>query len=424
MHTDSRLNEALTESEAQAISIGAATVFQPRAPISTQEFFAGRWDQITSVVDAVAQTGLHIVLFGERGVGKTSLANIVAPVVSIFEEELFGNKASKRLFVKVNINSDDEFGAAWKRSFDEVYFDEDRPMIGFSTDPEKTRIGLREKLRIGDDPTIDDVRRTLSLLKGSVFIFDEFDRGGASLKKNFTDLVKALSDYAVDTTIIIVGVAETIDELMRDHGSIGRAIIQIQLPRMNQVELNDIISKASSAINVQFEKDAASLIIGMSQGLPHYTHLIGLHATREAAKRHSRKISKNDVVSSFEKAVHQAEQGIRNKYDKAVQSSHKDALYGDILLACASASAASRDPLGYFRPADVVEPLKGILKRHNVTIATFQRHINEFRERERGAILQRDGTLRSYKYRFSDPLLTPYIFMSAEKEKRDQLNWF
>lgn len=57
-----------------------ASAFQPRSPISDLSLFAGRWDQIVAIVDAIAQTGLHVVLFGERGIGKTSLANIVGPL--------------------------------------------------------------------------------------------------------------------------------------------------------------------------------------------------------------------------------------------------------------------------------------------------------------------------------------------------------
>lgn len=410
-------SQTLTREAATELTIKAATVFQPRAPISTREFFAGRWDQLTSVTDAVAQTGLHIVLFGERGVGKTSLANIVRPLLFVMERN-----QTPRLFVKVNINTDDEFSDAWKRAFDEIYWDEDKPMIGFEAAKATQRVTLREKFGISNAPTIDEVRRTLGVLKRSVFVFDEFDRGGMSVKKTFTDLIKALSDYAVDSTIIIVGVSDTIDDLVRDHASIVRSIIQIQLPRMNEAELKDILAKAAEALGIEFDEQASSLIVGMSQGLPHYTHLIGLHATREALNRLSVRIEKQDVESSFERAVHQAEQSIRNKYLKAIHSAHKDALYPQILLACASASATSKDALGYFHPANVLGPLMRILQRRNVTIATFQKHINEFCEETRGAVLQREGTVRSYKYRFSDPLLPPYIFMSSGQGISELLN--
>jgi hypothetical protein len=250
-------------------------------------------------------------------------------------------------------------------------------------------------------------------LHRSVFIFDEFDRGSAELRTTFTDLIKALSDYAVDSTIVIVGVSDTVDQLIRDHASIVRAVVQIQLPRMNERELAEILEKGSKVLNVRFDKAAASLIVRMSQGLPHYTHLIGLHATREAANRRSRIIEIADVHSSFQKAVKQAVQSIQERYLKATHSAQKDALFDKVILACSVASSSAKDALGYFHPTDVVQPLATVLHRSNIVIATFQKHINEFCEKERGPVLEREGMPRAYKYRFRDPLLPPYIFMTA-----------
>ena len=53
------------------------TVFKPSAPINREDLFAGRLSQIRDVVDAINQQGQHAVLYGKRGVGKTSLANMI-----------------------------------------------------------------------------------------------------------------------------------------------------------------------------------------------------------------------------------------------------------------------------------------------------------------------------------------------------------
>lgn len=55
----------------------ASAVFTPAVPISSDSLFAGRSTQISKLVDAINQRGQHAVLFGERGVGKTSLANVL-----------------------------------------------------------------------------------------------------------------------------------------------------------------------------------------------------------------------------------------------------------------------------------------------------------------------------------------------------------
>ncbi|MDD4318760.1 MAG: ATP-binding protein [Candidatus Peribacteraceae bacterium] len=396
----------LSDDESLALHIKAGSIFKPRTPINGREFFAGRWDQLTRITDSVRQTGFHIVLFGERGVGKTSLANMAKILLNL--TELSGQ--DRRLVVRVNATADDSFSDLWKKAFDEMLVADD--IIGFDIGQEKNLISLKKKMGInsGDKLSIDDVRRMLRGLKGSVFIFDEFDRADHAVRKNYTDLIKALSDYGIDTTIILVGVADTINDLVKDHASIVRCLTQIQLPRMNQRELREILSKASNALGTGFDESAASLIVRTSQGMPHYTHLIGLHSTREALSHGSRKIFRKDVLDSFHKAVNESEQSIRDRYYKAIHSAHKDALYDDVLLACAIASTKERDDLGYFYLSDVVPHLSRILKRQNIKISTFQKHINEFCE-DRGKILEKVGKQRSYKYRFSDPLLLPYILM-------------
>src|SRR5690349_16506865 len=54
-----------------------ARAFSPSAPIDVRSF-AGRASQMNDVINACVQRGQHVVLFGERGAGKTSLVNALA----------------------------------------------------------------------------------------------------------------------------------------------------------------------------------------------------------------------------------------------------------------------------------------------------------------------------------------------------------
>ncbi|MBN2130080.1 MAG: hypothetical protein JW741_11315 [Sedimentisphaerales bacterium] len=406
----------LGEGEARELGTRAGAVFQPRAPIITPDSFAGRREQLEAMSDSVAQRGLHIVVFGERGVGKTSLANVIGQLLHAMEEGVIGDNGGPHLFVKVHTHIGDSFSNIWRRAFDEVYWHRDKPTTRFSYEIVRELMTMREALNISDAPSIDQVRRTLAILKRSVFVFDEFDRGSQAVKKAFADLIKALSDYAVDATVVLVGVSRTIDDLVREHALIARSIVQVQLPRMAERELQDILDKASETLEVVFSPEAASLIVRLSQGLPHYTHLIGLHSTREAAKRLSRRIETCDVYAAFAGVVQHSIQNLRGKYARSVHSVRKDALYRQVLLACASAASTTELAAGHFHPADVVRPMQMMLKRPNLGTATFQKHINEFCEEGRGLVLERSASPRVHRYRFRDPLLPPLIFMQALSE--------
>src|SRR4051794_34622875 len=67
----------LSEADIAAKRFEANQLFTPSAPIAIAELFAGRQSQTQKIVDAVAERGRHVILYGERGVGKSSLAQII-----------------------------------------------------------------------------------------------------------------------------------------------------------------------------------------------------------------------------------------------------------------------------------------------------------------------------------------------------------
>lgn len=405
-------NAPLSYDESQALAAAAAKVFQPRTPITTRELFAGRWDELTAVADAANQPGLHVVIYGERGVGKTSLANVVKPtIVALDQYDKPVGTVPERLVVKTVTTTGDSFSSIWTKLFRDLSVEDDRQTIGLNP-REKGRVPMLEAYGLGDIG-VDDVRRVLANIPSSVFIIDEFDRTSKDVSKVFTDLIKTLSDFGVDSTVVLVGVSGTIDQLISDHASIVRAIVQVFLRRMTPEELGVILTNAEKKLNIAFSEEAKNLIVHISQGLPHYTHLIGLNAIRFAStKRFSRSVQREDVFGALQEATKQAEQSARERHTKATHSSHKEALYRHVLLACAVAAAQSKDPLGYFNPGSVVDPLAVILER-DVEIANFNSHLSEFCQDKRGPVLERDGQPRAYRFRFQDPMVVPFVFMDA-----------
>ncbi len=405
----------LSNKESTELMTSASIAFSPRTPISTKELFAGRWGQMQAIGDTVAQVGLHAVIFGERGVGKTSLTHVIAPVLAVLDRRKEGNAATQRLVVRVNANNTDTFASLVAKAMDEIYWLEDRPAMGLRPLSRQDRVTLRSAFGLGNDITIDDARRTLAQLPGSVFIFDEFDRLPKKQAASFTDLIKGLSDAAIATTIVLVGVAETVDGLMKDHASIGRALTQIPMPRMNERELGEILANAEKVIKVSFDDAARMQIVRMSQGLPHFTHLIGLHAVRAAAARHSRTITAEDVQKAFSDAVSQSDQTVASAYSTATHSAQPGAKYSHVLLAAAIAAYINGDSYGYFQPSHLVGPMTEILGRPE-EIAGFNQHLSQFAEAKRGSVLNRDGGPRAYRFRFNQPLLPPYVIMRSIRD--------
>ncbi|MBI3465962.1 MAG: ATP-binding protein [Planctomycetes bacterium] len=297
--------------------------------------------------------------------GKTSLANML--------KGLFADHV--KLVVKVNCDQDDSFGKVWQKACAEVEVVENKSNFGFMPRMRPESRSLADDLP--PDPGPDAIRRILQHVGTTIVIFDEFDRlQDARTPRLFADTIKNLSDNSVDVTIVLVGVADDVDDLIKEHASVDRALVQIQMPRMHATELEEIVNKALGVLGVKIEQKALDLIVVLSQGLPHYTHLLGLHSTRAALSASRKRVTLDDVHKGIESALEQIQQSIRNAYQKATASQRKDTIFRQVLLACALADV---DELGYFVSADVREPLSEIMgKRYE--IPGFSQHLNRFAE--------------------------------------------
>ena len=72
----------MTEDEKRKLRVELREAFTPGAPIDKLSLFAGRQQQTDMVVDAILQKGRHAILYGERGVGKISMAKVLAELIS------------------------------------------------------------------------------------------------------------------------------------------------------------------------------------------------------------------------------------------------------------------------------------------------------------------------------------------------------
>ncbi len=231
----------------------------------------------------------------------------------------------------------------------------------------------------------------------------------SDLRALTANTIKDLSDYAVNVTVIIVGVADDIGELIEKHESIGRCIEQIPMPRMSNDEMKEVLQKRLPRLGMKIEADALWKIITLARGLPAYVHLLGLHATQDAIRMRRTTVTVSNVDSAIQRALAKSQESVQREYATATHTNRNDTLFREVLLACA---LATTDERGLFTPNAVVGPLSSILKRE-ITIANFQNHLKKFIGDERSKILIRRGKERAYKFRFRDPIMQPYVIMKG-----------
>lgn len=368
------------------------TLFKPKTPIDDDKLFSGRIKQVQEVLDVVWEEGGHAVIFGERGVGKTSLANIIdRRVLSVIS-------AVKGL--KVSCSPSDTFFQLWSNMLKDYSYD-DRT--------------VPEVLKGEKNPyVVYDILDSLDPTKYHLLVFDEFDRvrdPDATLM--MADLIKHFSNNPKKLTILIVGVGDTLLDLFASHESIARCISQIRMQRMSPRELEDILNERLPKLGMQIEQKVLESIVKLSQGLPGYVHLLGQLSIRAALMEKSLLVEERHLRAALDAALEKADYGTRQDYYKAVESPAKDHRYKEALLACA---LAETNELGLFYAGNVRAPYTKI-RGKTMDIAHYATHLNEFCSSDRGPALLKTGKPKRYQYRFANPMLQPLVIMMGVRDK-------
>ncbi len=201
------------------------------------------------------------------------------------------------------------------------------------------------------------------------------------------DVIKMCSDYAVTATIILVGVARNVGTLLKEHASVERALVQVEMPRMSPEEVSEIVTSgfAKVSIGIGISDKSLAHIVRLSNGLPHYAHLLAQSAGHKALDAGSTNILDDDLDSAINRAVSKSAESIKVAYATAVRSPRPEHLYAHVLLACALAKLDSR---GFFRAASVREAL-AVVKGKRIEIPAFSQHLTEFCNDKRGPILEK-----------------------------------
>ena len=360
--------------------------FTPGAPIDSMDLFAGRRRQVQKVIATIFQRGQHVVLFGERGVGKTSLARTLYDFLVL-------SGISHYQIARVNCAEGMDFETIWKNAFKQFVF----------TDGDASST-LDDALP--ENPNSESIRETFQLIDvPSIVIFDEFDRlEDDEIERLMADTIKSLSDNTIRTTLIFVGIADSVDQLIGEHPSTERAIVQVPMPRMSKAELLEIVDKGLARCKgMSVDPVVRGRLADFAHGLPTYTHLLTREAATAAAMDGRLEITMDDLQVAFKEATESHLASLLTTYNKAVASA-KGVMFAPVLLACA---LAIKDEKGYFYANAVVSPLCSITQG-DYKIPAFAKHLKTFTQEPRGLILESDGRRR---YRFVKPIMEPYVIL-------------
>ncbi|MPL54789.1 hypothetical protein SDC9_00255 [bioreactor metagenome] len=379
-------------------------VFSPFSPVEEKNLFQGRIQQLEKIVDTINEEGQHCILYGERGVGKTSLSNIMMKSFTAIHA------------VKVTCNREDTFFTLWRQSLKAIQFSTNNKGIGFKPQDSHSIINLwqqfsdRETLNPSD---IVDFFKKISHIK-IMFIFDEFDNvHDDKTRKEFADLIKSLSDNIKNVTVILVGIAENIESLIGDHQSLERCLRQVKMPRMSEKELSDIIRKGIVELNIAMDKSIEKRIIDFASGFPHYVHLLCKYGILELIENGRNEFSESYLKIAIRKGIDNTGEQLKTSFRKAIHTANSSTKWKNLIFSCANAKL---DEFNSFSISNAVKEYNKLTGK-KVDGSGIIYNLNKLVTDDRGAIFVKIGKGATVRYYFRNPMMRPFVKLKMNSEE-------
>lgn len=341
--------------------------FMPSQPVMSRNMLAGRVAPLRQLIQAVEDHRAHLVLYGERGIGKTSMLGVFAELA----------RDADYLVVRENCGAETTFDELFRSVSAQI------PLIYYgalaTSEAQSRASGTIADLLPSSSLGPNQLSRVWSGIVGTrvLVILDEFDRADdLTFHRDIVELIKNLSDSAARIQIVVAGVAQTLRSLLGQSPSIRRNIIGMPLPPMGDAEVSQLVEIGEKHAGIIFEPKAKARIIALVQGRPYLARLIAHHASLQAVSSARQSVGLDDVDYALgvalmdmetrfsESTIDAARSWLKSKPELVVALAHASLNHGGTFeLSDLLAEGAPRDILDSFiadatRSMNLVTPLE------------------------------------------------------------------
>lgn len=360
--------------------------FRPHAPIDDPASFVGRRAELERVRDSLFQPGLQIVIFGERGAGKTSLANIATS--SLIKLQIFCQENSNFQTILKDIAFQLQ-----QRYPQQLVFDATTGIIRAN--------GISFNVNQIDT---NELRLLIPADSQICIILDELDRlSDEGVIPKLAEMAKNFSTYKTNVKLILIGVADNLTGLLRGHESNFRNIRDVPLGPMTSSNVSEIVSHGASVLGIQFLDSVTSQISELSDRFPYYVHLVATEAARACLLSGNVIVTDSHLLDGVKRAAEDAQTELRKTYDAAISSVKGSHIYKFALWSLASL------PDQLYRPSDITSKVNGYAVaagQNEVTVQAVGQALKVLSSDKKNQIIR---SPRTGFYGLNHPLMKGYI---------------
>ncbi len=390
----------------------------PARPIDSLEHLQGRREEVQELERALAIVGRHVFIYGDRGVGKSSLAaTLAAQLQSSDATPINVSGSPTETFSSVVLNIIGHL-IGQSRTHTRTVSRETSKGLG----AHGTSLGRRESETLTENLFENEslgIAEAAELIAESVHhyasdtvvVIDEFDRIGDAAERNkFADLLKHLGDAQTPIRIIFTGIGRSLEELLGAHGSAIRQLHTKQLDRLSYDGRWDIALQIANAFELDLPRDIYVRIAAISDGFPYYVHLMMEKILWQAldAEEIVDSITTDMYVHGLREAINSINAELRRPYELVLYQRTQD--YEPVLWATANGDEL-HSPKAYYYAS-----YKSIMRQLNkdpMNKRQFDRRIKSLQSDALGPILTRDPYIKQ-QYMYTEKMFRGYVRMQAE----------
>jgi hypothetical protein len=390
-------------------------LLSPSRPIHNVEYLKGRDKELDTIKKCLYAPGRHVFIYGDRGVGKSSLgqtaaiqyqAGGAAPIfASGSPDDTFNTIIGNIVSQVIGQRRVDSTGKFERHSVE-------LNGMRYSEGHETNGIDLAAAIKsVGD--AIELLSQIASPSHKQSIVIDEFDTIANPAERNkFAALLKQLGDRSINLKFIFTGIGRSLDELLGAHQSAYRQLETIELLRLGWDARREIVKSAVASFGMDLNDDVNWRIAMVSDGYPYYIHLITEKILWAAYSAHEsiEEISWDLFNHGLADAIMSTTAELRRPYEKAVL--HHSQEFEDIVWATADHDDLLRST------SDIYESYKIIVNKRRdgrtlIDRNRFTAQVRKLKTESYGAVLyQEEGRPGWYSYK--EKMLRGFARMQAQ----------
>jgi Cdc6-like AAA superfamily ATPase len=404
-------------------------VFTPASWADPRVFATRRHLHLQDRVEsALAEKGRQVVLFGQTGVGKTSLVHYICternfPYVRVECGEPFEDMIREALGLIVR---NEEIESIQKQSAEaEVGV----TLWGLLTGKAKKTAEKETKFAKYAVSLPTTLAEACRIMKVRVLFLDNFENLAAKshhaeTASDIVQLMKSVSDRsavggAATVKVVVAGIPTASEELLELDVATERRIKQIEVPKMTREELDEIVRNGERTLSISFEGFCRDRILQFSDGFPYYTHLFALHASTRAVDEGRTHVTIDDFDHALEEIVADCSLSLKKAYNRAVETSGDLQMRKSVMEALASVND-TEVPFKRIREAFMdLHPGKYKDAKELNFLSTAMKPLKE----DYNILIDKNlPRSKNNAWSFANPLMRAYVNLRALQERQQQLD--